>query len=113
MTDAMVLRSLGERLAQHRLARNLTQAELAREAGVSRRTLVRMEAGESTQLLNLVRVLRALDLLDGLEGVLPEIGPSPMEQWRQRGKERRRASGRAREDETGGASWSWGEEESP
>ncbi len=38
---------LGKRIAKHRLDRNDTQAELAKEAGVSKRPLIRMESGGS------------------------------------------------------------------
>ena len=44
-TDSRILAELGERLARYRLNRNLTQDQLAREAGVSKRTIVRLEDG--------------------------------------------------------------------
>ena len=73
--DALILRELGERLARVRLERNLTQAALAEQAGVSKRTVERMEAGGPTQLVNLVRVCRALNLLDRFETLIPEPKP--------------------------------------
>jgi len=93
-SDEAVLAALGERLARRRLRRDLTQQQLADEAGVSRRTVVRLEAGESTQLTNLVRVLRVLGLIEDLAALAPEPGPSPLEQLRNRGRERKRASGK-------------------
>lgn len=54
-TDAAVLAELGDRLSRRRLQRNLTQAQLAREAGVSKRTVIRLERGESSQVTNLIR----------------------------------------------------------
>lgn len=45
-TDEAVLRELGRRLAQVRLGKNLTQAQLAAKAGVSKRTVERLEVGE-------------------------------------------------------------------
>ena len=45
MTEDEALRESGRRLAQIRLSRNLTQAELAQRAGVSKRTLERLEMG--------------------------------------------------------------------
>lgn len=110
MTDAAALAALGERIAGHRLERNLTQAELAREAGISQRTLVRLEGGESTQLTNLVRVLRALGLLANLEAVVPPPLPNPLEQLRSREKRRKRASGHGDAAHDGGAQeWTWGD----
>jgi putative transcriptional regulator len=96
MTDSAVLAEVGDRLAQHRLQRNLTQAQLAREAGISKRTLIRVENGDSSQLTNLIRLVRALGLLDGFDAFVPPAIPSPIEQMRSRKKERRRASSRAR-----------------
>lgn len=104
-SDDAVLAALGERLARQRLDRNLTQAAVAREAGVSRATVQRLERGESTQLANLVRVLRALGLLDALERAVPESPPSPVRQALDRGKVRQRASGRLPAAGTG--PWRW------
>ena len=94
ITDATALALLGDRVARRRLARNLTQAQLARDAGVSKRTMARLEAGESTQLTNLIRIIRALGLIAHLDALIPLPAPSPLEQLRSRGKQRRRASPR-------------------
>lgn len=82
--DAALLAEIGMRLAQKRLARSWSQAELAEAAGVSKRTVERVEAGASIQLANWLRVLRALELLADLEAWLPESGPSPMQRLRQK-----------------------------
>ncbi len=89
--------------------RNLTQAELARESGVSRSTVARLEQGESTQATNLIRILRVLDLLPNLEALIPEPGVSPLQQLKLRGKSRQRAS-RASDGEVQEEPWSWGDE---
>jgi putative transcriptional regulator len=108
MTDAAVLAELGQRIERVRLERNVTQAELAREAGISRRTLVRLEQGEhGVGAATLVRVIRALGLLEQFDLLVPEPLPSPIEQLRLDGRRRRRAS-RAR-DHDAGARWTWGE----
>ena len=109
MTDAAVLAELGDRLARFRLQRNLTQAQLAREAGVSKRTLIRLESGESSQVTNLIRVVRALGLLGNLDAFVPPPLPSPIEQLRSRAKERRRASPGAKKSGPP-TKWSWGDE---
>ncbi len=73
-SDHATLKMLGERLAGHRLRRNLTQDRLAGMAGVSRVTLARMEAGHPMQVVNLLRVLRALDMLGSIEALVPDPG---------------------------------------
>lgn len=45
-------------MAAYRLQRHITQAQFAEACGVSKRTVERLEAGESVQLVNLVRALR-------------------------------------------------------
>jgi transcriptional regulator with XRE-family HTH domain len=92
LVDTVVLQEIGDRLARLRLERNLKQADLAVEAGVSKRTVERMEAGGPTQLVNLVRVCRALGLLERLEMLVPEATVSPVAQLIQQGKKRKRAT---------------------
>ncbi len=106
MTDAAVLSEIGQRVERLRLQRNITQAALAREAGISRRTLVRLEQGEEgVSATTLLRVLRALGLLEHVEQLVPEALPSPLEQLRSQGRRRRRASGSKRDDVA--APWTW------
>jgi transcriptional regulator with XRE-family HTH domain len=87
---------LGRRLARARLERNLTQAELAAEAGVAKRTVERLEAGQPSQVANLIRVTRALGLADNFEVLVPETPPSPLAELELQGRRRERASRRAR-----------------
>ena len=92
LTDAAVLEELGRRLKRTRLQRNLTQRGLAEEAGVSLATIRNLEDGKPSQLVTLIRALRVLGLLGGLERAVPEPPPSPIEELRLRGRERQRAS---------------------
>lgn len=107
-SDDAVLKAMGERLARARLERNRTQAALAKEAGISSRTIARAEAGESIQLAKWVRLLRALDLIDGLDAVLPPPTPGPVALWRGGGRTRQRASSPRRP--RGDSPWTWGDE---
>jgi len=91
--DTAALEILGSRLAAVRLKRNLTQTALGREAGVSRATIERLERGAGADLKLLVRVLRALQLLDGFLAGVPADEPSPMALLRAHGKKRQRARG--------------------
>lgn len=109
-SDDTVLAEIGDRIAAARLSRNLTQAALARDAGVSKRTLERLEAGESAQLTSFLRVLRALDLLGGLEALLPPARPGPIELLEAGGQPRRRASGSRTEHEPPDEPWRWGDD---
>jgi transcriptional regulator with XRE-family HTH domain len=105
LSDAAILSELGQRLATARLDRNLTQAELAAEAGVAKRTLERLEAGQSSQLTNLIRVVRALGLAANFDLLVPETPPSPLTELKMQGRQRERASRRARRETP--APWRW------
>ncbi len=106
-TDGRILAELGERIARHRLNRNLTQDQLAREAGVSKRTVVRLENGQSSQLTNLIRVLRALNLSGSINAVVPAPLTSPIEALKAKTRERRRASPSGKKLKSS-PKWTWG-----
>ncbi len=106
MTDEAVLAETGKRIARYRIDRQLTQAALAEQAGVAKRTVERVEAGASVQFSTIIRILRILNLLPGLDRMIPPPSPRPMELLRQKGKIRQRASSSSavvREQ------WSWSE----
>ena len=106
MGDDAILEELGQRLRQRRITKGLTQAALAREAGVSKRTVERIEAGAATQTLNFVRLLRVLDLLGRIDQLVPEVGPSPMDLLKRKGKARQRATSH-RTAAPPRENWSW------
>jgi len=107
-SDQAVLSHLGTRLSAVRIARDLTQAQLAHDAGVSKRTVERIETGESAQLTSFIRILRALGLLSRLEELLPPPQPGPMDLLRRAGRMPQRARGT---DTPSGEPWTWADED--
>lgn len=110
-TDRQIVIELGERIARHRLSQNVSQDQLAREAGVSKRTVVRLENGESSQLTNLIRILRALNLLDNLDALIPNPQISPIAALQAQARERRRASPSNKKPRSQ-SQWTWGDDKS-
>ena len=113
LSDEAVLEELGTRIGQHRVDQSLTQAELANQAGVSKRTVERIEAGASAQLSSVIRILRVLELLPRLEGAIPAVGPRPMDLLNRRGKVRQRASSSRSSSKSvheADAPWTWADE---
>ncbi len=108
-SDNSALKEIGNRLAQYRLNQNKSQAELAQQAGVSNRTITRIENGHSAQTASLIRILRALQLTDNLEALVPEQVMSPVQQVKLQGKKRMRASSEKTRP-SAGKTWSWGDE---
>jgi len=109
-SDDATLKELGNRIVQYRLNSNWTQEILAAEAGVSKRTIHRIEHGHSTQTSNLIRILRALRLLENLEVLIPEPAISPIQQAKMQGKKRKRASSKSDKPEQK-VPWSWNNDE--
>jgi transcriptional regulator with XRE-family HTH domain len=111
-TDEAVLAELGRRLTRQRLERNWTQAKLAAEAGIGQATVQRAEGGKSVQMTSMVKLLRTLGLLGGLDLAVPESVEFPIAQLeREQRKIRRRASGRAHPPVgSSDRPWRWGEE---
>ncbi|HTU78887.1 MAG TPA: helix-turn-helix transcriptional regulator [Solirubrobacteraceae bacterium] len=110
LTDDAVLAELGRRIERHRLQRNWTQEQLAFKAQIGRATVQRLERGTSVQGLSLIKVLRALDLLEGLQAAIPAAIELPIaELERERRAFRTRARNRNREaaDEPTHEQWRW------
>jgi len=109
MTDDVVLELIGERIAALRLGRNLTQQQLADQAGLGLRTVQRLESGEAaTQLSGFVRICRVLGLVARFEALLPEAAVSPLLQLKLQGRTRKRATGkRGATDQP--RKWTWGD----
>ncbi len=109
---------LARRITQLRLKRDLSQARLAREAGISTATVKRLESGQSVQLSHWLGVLQALGLQESVLLAIPDPELSPMTNWRRKkGQSRLRASkGQGQEqDQSKRASasknpnWKWGQ----
>jgi len=123
------IKQLGHRLERIRLLHNIPQRELASLAGISARTLRRLESGEGGSLDSFIRLLIALDLDENLSVLIPDHTVRPMERLDHAKKERQRAR-RAKSTTNGAkassnqykdtrekkpgpnANWTWGDEQS-
>ena len=77
-TTEEVALKIGLRIAEHRKAMRLSQADLASRAGTSLRTIVRMENGEANPGLSVfIRICEVLGRLEAFNQLLPEMGMSP------------------------------------
>lgn len=106
-TSQQIEAALCKRLERIRLSRNVTQVQLAGEAGVSPRTIGRLEKGQGVSLDTFIRVLGALGIQQNLQSLLPDPTVRPIERITRGGGERKRA--RPGPSETPPAAWSWGD----
>jgi|SRR5450631_1613322 transcriptional regulator with XRE-family HTH domain len=70
--------ALGERVRRLRLARNVDQRSTADKAGISEKALRNLETGRGSTVETLLRTLKALDSLQGIEMLAPEITVDPL-----------------------------------
>lgn len=96
LKDDKVVLQLGKELRRMRLERNLSQAEVAKRAGLDRTTVVKLEAGRAATVMTVVQVLRAMDRLEVLDGFHEEPQLTPYQVVEQQAKylkkQRKRAS---------------------
>lgn len=106
-TSTQIESAICEQVEKIRLSRNITQADLANEAGVSLRTIGRLEKGEGVSLDTFIRVLIALKIQQNLETLLPDPSVRPMERIASRGSERKRARPKVSKEQP--SIWKWDE----
>lgn len=102
---AELARVLGGRITAFRLSRNIRQDDVAREAGISRGAVARLEAGGGT-IDSLPRVMRALGIEDRIEMLVPEARMNPLDP--KRDAEPRLRARPPMDEPSGDAPWSWG-----
>lgn len=79
MSNAEIVMELGKRFKEYRLGCRLTQQEAADKAGMSVVTLRQFENGKLYNITmgNFLGLLRAVDCLEQMQEVFPEIPLSP------------------------------------
>lgn len=74
-SEKSILKEIGQRIKQHRISLNITQADLADKSGISSSTEVRIENGEDSKFSNYIKILSALNMQDNLDVLIPEVQP--------------------------------------
>ena len=103
-SPAALAETLGERLKQARLNNDLTQAEVAQMAGVTRKAVLNAEKGK-VSLEIFIAILDALNLTKQLNLFLPEQSISPLQLVKLQGKKRQRASGQRKQNHKDTPTW--------
>jgi putative transcriptional regulator len=107
-SSKQIEKALSQRLENIRLLRNMTQTQLAKDAGISLKTLGRLESGQGVSLDTFIRVLIALRIQGNMQNLLPDPSIRPVERMRFEGTERKRA--RPNKSKKEDATWTWGDE---
>lgn len=78
-SDSTVLTELGRRIALQRIMFGLTQQEASEKAGIALRSWIKMEQGADVKLSTIIRMCRALQIMDNLNVLLIDATPSELE----------------------------------
>lgn len=104
-----ILENIGNEIRTTRIDKALSQKDLANLSGVSFSTITRLEQGESVSLENFIKVLKALELANNLNLVIPEKKEIAESIWNPV-KKRKRVSSKQKEEQNE-IEWEWGDKE--
>jgi len=83
-----IIHELGKRYSDYRKRMRYTQKNVAAQSGISVFTISSFENGSSTgiTLSSFIKLLRAIDHLEEIEKLLPELPESPRAMFRKQSK---------------------------
>jgi transcriptional regulator with XRE-family HTH domain len=83
-----IIRELGKKYSDYRKRMSYTQKEVAEKSGLSVFTISSFENGSSTgiTLASFIKLLRAIDCLDEIGKLLPELPESPRTLFKKQSK---------------------------
>ena len=105
--ESDVLLELSKRIKQYRISSPMTQEELSEKAGVSVKIVSKIENGRDVTVINLIKVLKAMNLQGHLEVLVPDETRNPAYYI---DKENQRKRVRKRKTESEIKPWKWGDE---
>ncbi len=106
-SDRMYLEELGQKLKLYRVSMGLTQQDLEDQSGVSKRSISRLEQGESVQLDNFIKIMTALNLGENIDILIPDQTKRPSFYLENKIKGQQRV----RKTDAGKTKFKWGDEE--
>ena len=71
------IKELGQKIKIYRIMNEMSQQDLEDKSGVSKRSISRLEQGESVQVDNLFKIIIALGLEDNIELLVPDQTKRP------------------------------------
>lgn len=100
------IRELGQKVKTYRIMNEMSQQDLEDKSGVSKRSISRLEQGESVQVDNLFKIMIALGLGDNIELLVPDQTKRPSYYLKQAENKPKRVR-----KKTGKNDFKWGDEQ--
>lgn len=106
-SDNYIISSFGQEIKEYRVSLNLTQSDFAAKCGISPSTLERVENGSDTKFSNIIKIMRAFNLIDNLGLLIPDA-EDDFKAFYENTPKRKRAS---KSKPTQKSGWVWGEDQ--
>ena len=100
------IKELGQKIKTYRIMNEMSQQDLEDKSGVSKRSISRLEQGESVQVDNLFKIIIALGLGDNIELLVPDQTRRPSYYLEQAENKPRRVRKKTEKND-----FKWGDEE--
>lgn len=102
-SEWIILKELGTRIKQHRIALDITQFDLAQKCGISISTETRIENGDDSKMSNYIKIMTALGIIDNINILIPEEQLDYKAIFEERPSRKRASSSRKKQKST----WVW------
>lgn len=106
--NSEILKEIGNRIKEYRLASDMSQSELAEECNLSISTIIRLEKGNDSKFSHYINVLSVLGLLSNLDYLIPEPQENFEKIYNKR-KQKQRVS-KLKQQPKNQTRWIWGDE---
>ena len=104
--NMFIIKEIGTRIRDARVAMPLTRKELSEKSGVSLSTIERIESGSSISFDNMLSIFRVLHMLSNVDALVPEFEMSPVDIAKGKSKRKRATSQKGKKK----VDWIWGDE---
>ena len=106
-SNDVIIKEIGTRIKERRIALEITQKELSVESGVSLRMINNVENGSNVSLDNLISILRVLRVAENLDLLIAESRINPFDVV-ELGRRRKRVYPKENQESS---QWKWGDEQ--
>lgn len=106
-SDGYIISSFGKEIKQYRININLTQNDFALKCGISSSTLERIESGNDTKFSNIIKIMRAFNLIENFSMLIPDV-EDDFKAYYENTSKRKRAT---KKQPFQNVKWVWGEDE--
>ncbi len=106
-SNSQIISEVARRMQERRIKLNITQKELAKQAGISPRTLTNIEEGQNYSFLTLIALLKSLNLIDSINNLIPETLVEPISLIKASANKKRKRASKTKLNPQG---WKWGDE---